>query len=186
MIKRNQIKMNLKIGDFVQILDDTLEGVIEGFENDQVNIKDQDGFLHKYSCNQIVKIPRPLNIDPDDIEKIINQEKIKTNFNKSSYSKKLNHIPEIDLHIHELTDSTKNMTDFEILQLQLQTAEKRLVKAIKKKEKKLIFIHGVGKGRLKDELTVLFQRYKEIDFYDADFQKYGRGATEVYIYQNVN
>ena len=77
------------------------------------------------------------------------------------------------------------MTDFEMLQLQLQTAEKRLIKAIKNKEKKLIFIHGVGKGRLKSELSVLFQRYKEIDFYDADFQKYGRGATEVYIYENV-
>jgi len=23
-----------------------------------------------------------------------------------------------------------------------------------------------------------------VEFYDADFQKYGRGATEVYIYQN--
>ena len=50
----------------------------------------------------------------------------------------------------------------------------------------MIFIHGIGKGRLKSELTVLFQRYKEIDFYDADFQKYGRGATEVYIYENIN
>ena len=177
--------MNLKIGDFVQIVDDTLEGVITDINYDQVYIKDQDDFLHKYSFNQIVKIPQPLDVDSKDIEQIINQEKTKTNSGKST-SKRVKHIPEIDLHIHELTHSTKGMTDFDMLQLQLQNAEKRLIKAIKNKEKKLIFIHGVGKGRLKSELTVLFQRYKEVEFYDADFHKYGRGATEVYIYENVH
>ena len=96
--------------------------------NDQVCIKDQDDFLHKYSFNQIVKIPQPLDVDAKDIEQIINQEKTKTKSGKSS-SKRVKNIPEIDLHIHELTHSTKRMTDFEMLQLQLQTAEKRLDKS---------------------------------------------------------
>ena len=48
-----------------------------------------------------------------------------------------------------------------------------------------VFIHGVGEGVLKLELEYLFSRYDNVKFYDADYQKYGLGATEVYIYQNV-
>ena len=81
--------MNLKIGDFVQIVDDTLEGVITKIKDDQVCVKDQDGFLHKYSFGQIVKIPQPLHVDTKDIEQIINQENTKATSGKLS-SKELN------------------------------------------------------------------------------------------------
>jgi len=180
--------MNLKIGDFVQIVDDTLEGVIIKVRDNLVQIKDRDDFLHEYKIHQIVKIKQPLDIyiDSKKVEQIAFEEKSIPNSRKSSSSKKSKKIPEIDLHIHELTDSTKKMTDYDMLQLQLETAEKRLKRAIENKEKKLIFIHGVGKGRLRNELSILFQRYKEVDYYDADFLKYGRGATEVYIYENRN
>jgi len=178
--------MNLKIGDFVQVIDETLEGEILKIKNNVVQIKDQDDFLHEYQINQLVKIDQDLKIDENEIIKIAHNQNFMSGFNQSNSPKKRNEIPEIDLHIHELTDSTKNMTDFEMLQFQLNTAENRLKKAIENKEKKLIFIHGVGKGRLRNELSILFQRYKEVDYYDADFLKYGRGATEVYIYENRN
>ena len=55
----------------------------------------------------------------------------------------------------------------------------------KKKSIPLVFIHGVGEGVLKEELRYLFNRYDNVKFYDADYQKYGLGATEVYIYQNA-
>jgi hypothetical protein len=48
-----------------------------------------------------------------------------------------------------------------------------------------VFIHGVGEGVLKLELEYLFGRYNNVKFYDADYKKYGLGATEVYIYQNA-
>jgi dsDNA-specific endonuclease/ATPase MutS2 len=47
----------------------------------------------------------------------------------------------------------------------------------------VIFIHGIGEGVLKRELQYLLKKYP-VDFYDASYQKYGLGATEVYIYQN--
>jgi hypothetical protein len=50
----------------------------------------------------------------------------------------------------------------------------------------VVFIHGVGEGILKIELDYLFGRYNNVKFYDANYQKYGLGATEVYIYQNVS
>jgi len=62
---------------------------------------------------------------------------------------------------------------------------KQLEFAIRKKIQRVVFIHGVGEGVLKLELQYLFKHYDNLKFYDADYQKYGLGATEVYIYQNV-
>ncbi|MEX0273541.1 MAG: Smr/MutS family protein, partial [Flavobacteriaceae bacterium] len=47
-----------------------------------------------------------------------------------------------------------------------------------------VFIHGVGEGVLREELQYLFRRYDNVEYYDADYQQYGLGATEVYIFQN--
>ncbi|HET8809171.1 MAG TPA: Smr/MutS family protein, partial [Flavobacteriaceae bacterium] len=91
---------------------------------------------------------------------------------------------EVDLHIHQLVNSTKNLTNFDMLNLQLDTAKRQLDFAIKKRIQKVVFIHGVGEGVLRAELESLFRRYDNLKFYDADYQKYGLGATEVYIFQN--
>ena len=91
---------------------------------------------------------------------------------------------EVDLHVHQLVKSSKGMTNHEILTLQLDTARRQLEFAIKKRIQKVVFIHGVGEGVLKIELEYLFGRYDNLKFYDANYQKYGVGATEVYIYQN--
>ncbi len=92
---------------------------------------------------------------------------------------------EVDLHIHKLVPSTRGMTNHDMLTLQLDTARRQLEFAIRKRIQKVVFIHGVGEGVLKLELEYLFGRYENIRFYDADYQKYGLGATEVYVFQNV-
>ncbi|GAL71031.1 putative DNA mismatch repair protein [Jejuia pallidilutea] len=78
------------------------------------------------------------------------------------------------------------MTNFDMLNLQLQTAQRQLEFAIKKRIQRIVFIHGVGEGVLREELETLFRRYDNLKYYDANYQKYGLGATEVYIYQNTN
>jgi dsDNA-specific endonuclease/ATPase MutS2 len=93
---------------------------------------------------------------------------------------------EVDLHIHKLTDSNRRMTNYDMLTLQLDTAKRQLEFAMRKRIQKIVFIHGVGEGVLKMELETLFRRYENIKYYDADLQKYGHGATEVYIFQNLN
>ena len=178
--------MELKVNDKVQVVDDTLEGRITEVKNDQVWIEDEDGFLHAYKKEQVVKITGPLEVDPLEIDRVAYKKFANSkNDERSTSPKRTKKIPELDLHIHELTDSSAHMTDFDMLQLQLRTAENRLKKAIENKEKRLVFIHGKGKGRLKSELSVLFSRYKEVSYYDADFGEYGFGATEVYIYENI-
>ena len=91
---------------------------------------------------------------------------------------------EVDLHIHQLTNSNRGMSNHDILNIQMETAKRQLEFAIRKRIQKVVFIHGVGEGVLKEELKYLFGRYDNVKYYDADYQKYGLGATEVYIFQN--
>ena len=90
----------------------------------------------------------------------------------------------MDLHIHHLTDSERGMDNYDMLNLQIDTARNKIEWAHRNNIPKLVFIHGVGAGVLKQELDYLFARYDYLKHYDADFQKYGKGATEVYLFQN--
>ena len=93
---------------------------------------------------------------------------------------------EVDLHIHQLVNNHKRISNYDILTLQMDTAKRQLDFAISKRIQRIVFIHGMGEGVLRAELEFLFKRYDNIKFYDADFQKYGQGAVEVYIFQNKN
>jgi len=89
---------------------------------------------------------------------------------------------EIDLHAQHLLDSFKNMSNHEILQVQLKHFQKNLDEAITNRYYKIVFIHGVGNGRLKQELVAILKSYhNELIYRDGDYKKYGFGATEVII-----
>ncbi len=77
------------------------------------------------------------------------------------------------------------MSNFDMLNLQLDTARGQLEFAMRKRIPKIVFIHGVGEGVLRQELETLFSRYNNVKFYDADYKTYGLGATEVRILQNI-
>ena len=92
---------------------------------------------------------------------------------------------EIDLHIQQLVSKTSGLDNFEMLNIQLDTARYKITFAISKKIQRIVFIHGVGEGVLRYELHRLLKEYEgQLKFYDADYQKYGIGATEVYLFQN--
>lgn len=89
---------------------------------------------------------------------------------------------EVDLHIEELTDSFRGMSNYDMLQLQLRTFQKHLDEAINNRYHKIVFIHGVGNGRLKQEILNILAGYiKEVRYHDAEYKRYGLGATEVLI-----
>ena len=77
------------------------------------------------------------------------------------------------------------MTNFDMLNKQLDTARGQLEFAIKKRMPKMVFIHGVGEGVLRQELYTVLRRYNNVTFYDAYYKEYGLGATEVKIFQNL-
>lgn len=97
----------------------------------------------------------------------------------SYYAKQLE--KEIDLHLEELTDNTSGMSNADKLNFQLSYFKRELETAIAGHTKKIVFIHGVGNGRLKTEIWNILNGYQNLRFHDASFRKYGYGATEVLI-----
>ncbi|HEX7414823.1 MAG TPA: Smr/MutS family protein, partial [Bacteroidia bacterium] len=60
--------------------------------------------------------------------------------------------------------------------------QKNLDEAITNRSYKIVFIHGVGNGRLKQEIVAILKNHsKEVSYQDGDYKKYGFGATEVII-----
>lgn len=174
-------KKDLQLGAHVRVISDTMEGEIVKIEKDLITIVCQDGFEYSFKSNELVvnKAWNPIISHKDLTENDNSSIAAKRSFKvkKGSYSK------EVDLHIHELTDCEKGMSNYDKLSLQLSVAQKELDQAISKKHPKIIFIHGRGAGVLKKELKNIFKKYN-VSFHDASYTEYGQGATEVIIYQN--
>lgn len=179
--------MNINPGDIVETIDDSLKGKVLSVKSNIVKIETDDGFVIEVGIEEIIKIDNvdPISVSSHEIFNALSEKELsKKRIKLSSKREKVTPPMEVDLHIGQLVNSTKGMTNYDILTIQLDTAKRQLEFAIKKRIQKIVFIHGVGEGVLKTELDYLFGRYDNITFYDADFKKYGFGATEVYIYQN--
>lgn len=91
-------------------------------------------------------------------------------------------LPEIDLHLHELLENELGMDDYDKLQYQLNILRKEIKRLHQQRIREAVVIHGVGKGRLRDEVrNVLAESPAVVDFYDASFKKYGAGATHIVL-----
>ncbi|WP_339657798.1 Smr/MutS family protein [uncultured Maribacter sp.] len=175
-----------QIGDTVETIDDVIKGVIESINGEVITIVSDDGFSLDFMAKELVYISNEIRVSNSEITDI-KKEKEQPKRKKHTVLKiKERTAPkmEVDLHINQLMKNPKQIGKFEMLNLQLDTAKRQLDFAISKRIQKIVFIHGVGEGVLKEELGYLFRKYDNIKFYDADYQKYGLGATEVYIFQN--
>jgi hypothetical protein len=89
---------------------------------------------------------------------------------------------EIDLHIHELLEDTRGLSNHEMLEVQMGRFRNELETAIANGTRRIVFIHGIGNGTLKQELRQeLSTKYKKYYFQDASFKEYGFGATMVIL-----
>jgi hypothetical protein len=93
-------------------------------------------------------------------------------------------IAEVDLHIGELVENFTNLEKTDLLNIQLDYVRKCMKQAEKERLSKIIFIHGIGNGKLKSEIISILEGIQGITFYDASFARYGMGATEVNFYRN--
>lgn len=95
---------------------------------------------------------------------------------------KQDNIEEVDLHIQELVENADKLSPAEILEIQMSRFITALEGAIRSKTKKIVFIHGVGNGKLKHKLRKTIEReYPRLRYQDASFKEYGYGATMVLI-----
>ena len=184
--------MKFNVGDTVQVLDDDIEGKIIEIHENFLLIETSDGFLMKFQSKDLVKIENEteplLIVETETIEEALQEkENYRKNPKRLVSKKKEKQVPpmEVDLHIEKLVPYLKGLSNHDILTKQLDTARGQLEFAIRKRIQKIVFIHGVGEGVLKAELEYLFSRYENVKFYDANYQRYGLGATEVYIFQST-
>ena len=144
-----------------------------------------------FEANELINSTSDTSIEQElyasDIEAVKREKETKKRTAAPTIKPKERSAPkfEVDLHIHHLSKSTRGMTNYEMLNLQLDTARRQLEFAIRKRIPKIVFIHGVGEGVLRQELETLFGRYNNVKFYDADYKTYGLGATEVRVFQNM-
>ncbi|HRH51472.1 MAG TPA: hypothetical protein PLP23_22160 [Panacibacter sp.] len=88
----------------------------------------------------------------------------------------------IDLHMEKLSDNWQHMSNFEILTLQLKEFEKWYNLSVAHRQENLIVIHGVGSGKLRDEIHDILKSKKEVRFFINQYDhRFGYGATEIFF-----
>ncbi len=179
----------IKIGDTVSVLDEPITGRVINIISDEITVETEDGFEINFFIREVVKIETGEMIIPsyEEVYKNLQEKEVfKKKPKRVAVKPKERDVApmEVDLHINKLVKSTKGMANYDIITLQLDTAKRQLDFAINKRIPKVIFIHGVGQGVLKEELKYFFGRYDNIRVSDADYKKYGLGAMEIYILQN--
>lgn len=167
--------MKFSVGDTVSFLNQVGEGTIVKAEAGRYLIEDEHGFDDWYEEHELVA-KNKLAIDGV-------QRKDERSFKGPAQSEAhSNSVLEIDLHFNKLVEFPKNFSNFEMLQIQLREARHFLDKTKKGGNKRVVLIHGVGEGRLKEEIHTMLERMDNLRFYDASYAEYGRGATEVEFY----
>lgn len=87
---------------------------------------------------------------------------------------------EVDLHIEKLEKNWKGLSNIAILAIQLNEFQRYLDLAITHKLHHMVVIHGVGKGKLKDEIHHILRQTPEVaNFVNQYHARYGYGATEI-------
>ncbi len=93
---------------------------------------------------------------------------------------------EVDLHISALREDYNQLDKHEILQIQTGYFNRCLNSALENQFFKVYFIHGVGNGTLKKAIQDELNEYgDDIQYQDAPFNKYGSGAVEVMLLDNL-
>lgn len=180
--------MQFKVGQKVVFLQEVGGGIIQSInEYNRCIILDEDGFKKSYNFSQLVGVSsEEYAVDDTDANSISESDnnlvKKKTSGSKSKRIKKL---PEINLHIEELTESHIGLTNYEILSKQM-IAFKRFYDISKsRKQRKIIIIHGRGEGVLRQEVRSFLNGEEGVEYYDADYTEYGQGATTIELkYKN--
>jgi len=189
--------MNFSKGDKIKFLDEAGEGIIVSLSGDEALVITTDGFEISYSVSKLIHFDSKKNsadkiaqMKKEEEEKIKAEEmkklqKVKKDkgpkFSKSHAEGKAKLEMEVDLHLEEILDNEKGMNNSEKLDYQMNYFRNELEQAIASNIKKIVFIHGVGNGRLKSEIRKELETYSNLSYSDASYKRYGFGATEVII-----
>jgi hypothetical protein len=176
-----------KLGDKVKALNDPIEGKVVKIEGKTVYV-DFDGFDYPFQEKELIKIGDDNSVEFKTQFFSLKEEKTKQKWAKLE-GKARDFIPkrnsykviEVDLHVQAIIDYYPDLTRENALKIQLFHAEKWVNWCLHKSENKLVLIHGVGEGILKDALIEKFGTGLNYKIEPAMHKLYGFGAMEIYL-----
>lgn len=163
--------MNFKIGEKVKFKDRVGEGTVVGLDGLNYLVEDETGFAYPFDSDELIPL-RTLEVGAVSVKDTAPVAQ------KKPAQQEVDRLV-IDLHSQELLSSTFGMSRYDILNHQLKAAQDTLKEARRRRISKVLLIHGVGTGRLRDEVHQLLERWGGVEYYFADFADGGYGATEV-------
>jgi hypothetical protein len=171
----------VKVGDTVRFLNEKGEGIIKAFISSvKARIEITEGFEIEVAIKELVPLP-PILLK--DIKVLTHKEAVGyqpiANSSKSKSHAKDEMV--VDLHIEKLMEDYYGLNNSEKLDIQTIHFRKKLALAINGHVTKVIFIHGVGNGVLRQAIRELLSTYEGIAYSDASYKQFGAGATEVRI-----
>ena len=94
-----------------------------------------------------------------------------------------NALDEIDLHLEQTELIIGKIPSQDALFHQLDEFEKALDKAIAAGKFEFRVVHGLGKGKLKEEIFKLLEKHPYVKRYSNEFHsRYGYGSTIIYFF----
>ncbi len=184
-------------GDRVSLLDEVGGGVVLRLVGrDRAVVRTTDGFELEYPIKSLVRRAddhtyvvsdhhAKLVASNDRMYERIDRDKGKgasvANGGKAPKVVEDPSVMEIDLHLEKLVENEREFSDGEKLRFQLDYFERMLNTAIRERKRRLVVIHGVGEGVLREEVRKALQFYEGCRFDDADPRRYGHGATAIDI-----
>ncbi|MEQ8624892.1 MAG: Smr/MutS family protein [Vicingaceae bacterium] len=179
--------MDLSPGDRVEVIDEALKGEVLSVDNTLVVVCCEDGFEYTYEKSQLLKIGDGglVEFERKKLELELEQSvELTGEFPIRKLIQLIGKKPVIDLHIEELAPNKNFETLHDILSYQLDYVQQVLATAGVKRIRQLVFVHGVGKGILREQLRALLSsKYPTVEYFDGSYNHFGSGATEVIIHQ---
>jgi dsDNA-specific endonuclease/ATPase MutS2 len=165
--------MKFKVGDTVSILDEPFKGKILSV-GARIQVLLEDGFEESYLPSQLSLYTKELfNLEPE----------IKDHTSAPLF--KTQKISEIDLHFDALRMKIHKIEPQEVLQRQLILLQEEIRESISNKVDRLIVIHGIGKGILKQEVYKLIQNYAIITVRSLHESRYKNCAIALDFNYNI-
>lgn len=179
--------MLYQIGEQIVFLREKGGGIIRRIEKHLYYVEDDTGFERPFKNNEIAKVHGQSYSIPTNSADLIRiaegGSSTKQSLKKSTKSSTSHW--EIDLHLEKLMENYPlkiNAINFNALEKQLAIFKDFFYKAKKQRVRKIIVIHGFGKGILRDELIHFLRGQQQIEFLDAPYIEYGHGAIQIDLY----
>ena len=179
--------MEFEVGDKVSLMDEESRGyILEILPKGNYRVELDDDF----STQMVVsasKLAPYSDISTYKTNKIKKKDTLlhkdnASNAPKLSQQSLSKHVLEVDLHIEKLVGNKNSLMNGEMIEIQLRKVNQVLSENRNKRGLKIVFIHGNGKGVLKNEILKLLKKnFSTFKISDASMQKYGTGALEVQV-----